>query len=311
MTFKLPSLPSARAAHHELADFAELVCWEQGEVSERQVIAYLGQIDDNEYNEGCDDDEDEAGEYLPEVMNEIERRSEACRGGYPFRLSSTGTVLFYKDELDESIESLVYRYLLLSTRLDMQKDKIHAGIDGTELLEHLSAHVLQQYLGSRSRSMVFGTAIASTFPKRISNLCQNVGEGINFRPLDQNATVTANDDKLDAVAWVPFTDCDPGKLVVFAQCKTGTNWQSMTTQLQPTDFIKRWMLNPYLVDPIRALFISEAINRARWGEFCTSAGLLFDRCRIVDYCEGFDMAEIKDWVTAAHAQVQMVSQTKN
>lgn len=307
MTFKLPNLPSPRANLNELADFAELVGWEQGQVSEREIVACLGRIDDNASNMGCDDDENRSIDWVAEVMNEIERRERACNGGYPFELGESGTVLTYLHERSGETESIVYRYLLLSTRLDMIRNKVMAGEDGTALLEHLSAHVLKNYLGARAKSFVFGTAESNTFENRVHNLCSNLREGVAFRPLDGDRNVTANDDKLDTVAWVPFFDASPGQLIVFGQCKTGTNWKDQTTQLQPTAFGKRWLTEQFIVDPLRAFCISEAVDRSRWKSIVTSAGILFDRCRIVDFCGGFAADDLLKWTNAAKGSFSILS----
>jgi hypothetical protein len=311
VTFKLPGLPSPRANLNELADFTELVGWEQGQVSEREIVAYLGRIDDNDLQPGCDDDEDCSSETLAEVMNEIERRERACRGGYPFELQKSGTVLKYLDGRSDETESIVYRYLLLSTRLDMIKNKELAGEDGTALLEHLSAHVLKNYLGERAKSFVFGTAESSTFEKRIRNLCESLREGVGFHPLDGDRSITEKDDKLDTVAWVPFVDASPGQLIVFGQCKTGTNWKDQTTQLQPSAFVKRWLAESFIVDPLRAFCVSEAVDRSRWKSIGTSTGILFDRCRIVDYCDGFATTDLLKWTNAARESFGILSTTPN
>ena len=94
-------------------------------------------------------------------------------------VQKSGTVLKYLSKHSDQTESIVYRYLLLSTRLDMIKNKVMAGEDGTELLEHLAAHVLQQYLGGRARSFVFGTADRHSFGHRIRHLCTSLQEGID------------------------------------------------------------------------------------------------------------------------------------
>lgn len=306
--FKLPGLPSPGAEPHELADFAELLAWVKGTTSAREIIAYLGRLDDNDHNIGCDDNDDENADELDEVMNEIERRKTACGDGYPFELESEGTVLRYV-VTDHNHRADVYRYLLLSTRLNMKSQRVHAGIDGTALLEEISARVLQCYLGStRARSIVFGiTAAPTAFEVKVNDLCQKIGEGGNFRNLD-DAKVQAKDDKLDAVAWVPFSDSKAGQIVVFGQCKTGSNWEGLDTQLQPTGFIKRWMSSPYLLDPIRALCISEAANRSRWSGVSVYSGLLLDRCRLVDFCESLDsnlLAKLHTWNAAAMTTVQV------
>lgn len=299
MPFKLPNLPSPRAQLHELADFAELTAWEYGKVSEREIIAFLGRAGDNEENQGVNDTEEETTDLLPEVMNEIDRRVEACRGGYPFELTLKGTVLEYDKRSEDKIESQVYRYLLLSTRLNMKDSKKHAGLDGTLLLEKLSAHVLKNYLGGRATSFVFGTAKSGNFKGKVDNLCRSLNEGVGFRNLDGNSKVTAVDDKLDAVAWTPFADKLPGQLIVVGQCKTGTSWKGFETQIQPENFAKKWFKEPFLVTPIRAFCLSEAIDRTKWKSIQIEAGILFDRCRLVDFCEGFISREMAAWTNAA------------
>ena len=155
----MPNPPSPNADIPELADFAELLCWTKGSTSAREIIAYLGRIGENESNEGCNDDEDKIIDQLDEVMNEIERRENACSSGYPFALKPEGTVLQCPVVEPEETQSVIYLYLLLSTRLNMKKEKNHAGIDGTNLLENLSAHALKTYLGQdKAQCFVFGTA---------------------------------------------------------------------------------------------------------------------------------------------------------
>lgn len=306
--FKLPDLPSPKAEPHELADFAELLAWSKGTASAREIVAYLGRLDDNDYNIGCEDNDDENADELEEVMNEVERRKTACGDGYPFELELNGTVLRYIS-IDGNHRSDVYRYLLLSTRLNMKNQRAHADIDGTGLLEEIAARVLQCYLGPiRARSLVFGTASKGKFEDKVNHLCQELGEGGFFQNLDA-VPAQANDDKLDAVAWIPFVDKKPGQLVVFGQCKTGSNWSGLITQLQPDAFLKRWTSSrTYLVSPLRALCVSEAADRSRWNGTVVYSGLFLDRCRMVDFCESLDpdlLSRVRAWNTAAYATVDI------
>lgn len=300
--FKLPALPSPRADIHELADFAELLAWQNESVSAREILAYLGRTSENEYNEGVDDEDDINADSLDEVMIEIDRRSRSCVGGYPFALDLKGTVLRH-DPKDASERAVVYRYLLLSTRLNMTDDKVQANIDGTGLLEEISATVLRCYLGyDRAQSVVFGTAIGGTFRAKVDALCSALGEGGCFEALDPGP-VKANDDRLDSVAWIPFSDMRAGKLIIFCQCKTGSNWKEHTTQLQPDAFIKRWMKHrTFLVVPARAFCVSEATCPTHWGGLASYAGLLFDRLRLVDFLDRIDpdlLDRIQKWNAAA------------
>jgi len=302
--FKLPALPSPRADVHELADFAELLAWQNDSVSAREILAYLGRTSDNEYNEGVDDEDDINADALDEVMIEIDRRSKSCVGGYPFALDLKGTVLRH-DRSDSSERAVVYRYLLLSTRLNMTTDKMQADIDGTGLLEEISAAVLRCYLGyNRAQSIVFGTAIGGTFRDKVDALCGVLGEGGCFEALDPGP-VHANDDRLDSVAWIPFSDMRAGKLIIFCQCKTGSSWKEHTTQLQADAFIKRWMKHrTFLVVPVRAFCVSEATCPTHWGGLVSYAGLLFDRLRLVDFLDRIEpdlLERIQTWNAAAAA----------
>lgn len=310
--FMLPSLPSAKAEHHELADFAELLAWQNGSASAREIIAYLGRLDDNQDNVGCDDDEDETTNELDGVMNELGRRAIACRQDYPFVLEHAGSVLRHIPDGAE-VRSHVYRYLLLATRLNMKLHSRHASLDGTHLLEELAAHVLRCYLGlERARSVVFGTSAKGGFAAKVNRLCQDLHEGGQFKNPD-TAHVDENDGGLDAVGWIPFSDQSRGQLIVFGQCKTGTTWQKHTKNLRPEDFTRLWMSDPPLFTPLRAFCIAEAANRGHWCKYSINVGLFFDRCRLVDFCEGLPspvLSKIQTWTAAALATVQLTKQIR-
>jgi hypothetical protein len=184
--FKLPNPPSPKATINELADFAEILCLKNRRISAREIVAYLGRLDDNENNIGCDDDDDDNAALVDEMMNEVERRLTACDGHYPFCLNRKGTVLRFSDEVWSFTDPgpIVYLYLLMCTRLKMTTNGVHADLDGTHILEHLSAHVLRNYLGwNRSKSFVFGTANQRSFHEKVNDLCERLGEGMGFRSL--------------------------------------------------------------------------------------------------------------------------------
>ena len=310
--FMLPSLPSVQAEHNELADFAELLAWQRGSVSAREIIAYLGRLDDNYDNNGCDDDEDEATNELDGVMNELGRRSVSCGRGYPYIFELAGSVLRHTANA-VSPHSDVYRYLLLATRLNMDLHRKHASLDGCMLIEELSAHVLKNYLGgTRARSHVFGTAVRGGFAQKVNRLCNELSEGGVFTNRDTDA-VDENDGGLDAVGWVPFSDQSRGQLIIFGQCKTDTTWQKHTKNLRPEDFTRLWMSDPPLFTPLRAFCIAEAANHGHWRKYSISAGLFFDRCRLVDFCQGLPvplLEKIKRWTDAAIATVHLETGTR-
>ena len=181
----------------------------------------------------------------------------------------------------------------------MLTNKLHRGIDGTKVLEKLAAHVIKCYLGSRAESIVFGTAKSGGFQEKVRFLCNSLNEGAGFRQLDRDSDINANDDKLDTVAWIPFSDKLSGQLIIFGQCKTGSSSDGLESQLQPVSFAKRWFIEPFLVDPLRAFFVSESMDHKFWKSFSVSAGIVFDRCRIVDFCDNFEIAETNLWTETA------------
>jgi len=302
MTFMFPHAPSSKAGVQELADFAELRAWDHGSVSAREIVRALNQLDDNDHNVGCEDDEVENTDKMIDVFHELDRRSKACCGGYPFTIE-------YRDVLNHSTiepehaKQVLYRYLLLSTRLNMLKQAKHAKLNGTELFEEYSALVLESYLGGdAAKSLVFGTAAGSNFGDKVIALSTMLREGGGYRSIDKSGS-TANDGKLDAVAWIPFADQREGQLIVFTQCKTGTSWRGHVTQCQPIAFAKKWLRRgSFIVDPVRAFCVAEALDASTWQSLGCDAGIVFDRCRLIEFSGGVKgelLDSIKTWTQAA------------
>ena len=307
--FKWLAPPSPRAHVHELADFAELTCWQDGVTSATALSNSLARLEENDYSDGVPE-EDEIDGRIEEAYEEMERRSEACGGGYPFEIGGQGlTILAIQDSGNP--RHVVYQYLLLATRLNMSNNRSHAGIDGTLLFEELSAEVARVYFGDRAQSIVFGTASSkANFAGKVNDLCFQLKEGGGFVDNSGSRRTRARDGKLDVVAWKPFTDELPGKLIGFGQCKTGTHYENELTQLRPDAFRDKWLRSPLVVLPIRMFFIAEALDFSydNWSLVSSDAGLLFDRCRIIDFCDGIDagvLAKVGKWTEAASDAVDL------
>ncbi len=298
--FKLPGTPSPMAHAHELADYAEWMCWRDNSTSVIGLLKDLGRIDENDYSGGVPEEE-ETSIVVEEAYREIERRKEGCRNGYPFDIGGRGYML-RADPASEKSRHVIYKYLLLATRLDMKADKNHAQIDGTHLLEELAAEVALSYFGSRASKYVFGTSSGPTsFSEKVNELCDQLKDGIHFDSRPQT-TRNQRDDKLDVVAWIPFTDNLPGQFIAFGQCKTGTTYQEAFPQLRPENFCKKWLYPQPVFTPIRMFFVAEALPRLNWEHAGIEAGLLFDRCRIVDYSSDLSedlMGKLTAWTAAA------------
>ena len=304
--FKLPHLPSPHANLNELTDFAELITWKHNTVSKQKLVNILARNDENEIGDGDEDNEDKIRNLIDDLLNEVDRRKKACGRGYPFQISNgIGTVISLNDKEESKYKQrvLAYKFMLLATRINMTSHKIHANLDGTSLFEPLSANALRNYLGRcKAKSFIFGTSATDRrFKSKVDQLCTKLGEGSGFHN-PGGGRVTSKDGKLDIVAWIPFTDERPGKLIVFGQCKTGSNWRDTLSQLQPSAFCQKYMNRSPLVIPQRAFFISEEPDTNKHHEDVIDGGLMFNRCRLVDcsdYLPEELCSQIMQWTDSA------------
>ena len=305
--FNWPGTPSPKAEDHELADFVELVTWRDGHMSAVELAKHLGRLDEADYTKGVPE-EDELAPVVEAVFEELERRSEACASGYPFHIGDSGQIARTKKYEGENSKHAIYRYLLLATRLNMNQNRLHSGIDGAQLFEEVSAESARCYLGGRSKSMVFGTAAyGGGFAAKVEDLCRRLGEGDGFVKRS-GGRLRPRDGKLDIVAWTPFSDLQSGKLIVFGQCKTGTHYKDRLTQLQPDAFCNKWFRSQPVVMPTRTFFVTEALPRSQWRDWAVDAGLLFDRCRIVDFSDAMSadvVTRLQAWTSGAAAALDL------
>ena len=294
--FKWPHTPSPGAPASELADYAELLCWQTARVSHTALHQDLVRMDVNDYANGVPV-EDEWAVNVDEALSEMQRRREVCGNGYPFVMDSKGGFARYVSNVEQE-KALIYKFLLLATRLDMSKpeSRQHADLDGTVLFEHVAAEITRIYLGPRTEKMIFGANMnASGFASRVEELCRRLGEGEGFR--DEYAhRHHIKDDKLDIVLWKSFSDCLPGQLIAFGQCKTGTSYQNTLSELHPEAFCGQWMLTQPAVTPLRLFLIADALSPLEFERSARQAGILFDRCRIIDFCDDLDQGVI-DWIS--------------
>jgi hypothetical protein len=113
---------------------------------------------------------------------------------------------------------------------------------------------------------------------------------------------------LDVIAWVAFTDALPGQLIIFTQCKTGTTWRNSLALLQPLKFCEKWFHAMPIADPMRAYCVAEAADRSRWNSDGIDSGILFDRCRLVDFSGGLNASihkSMRHWTDSAFKSVNV------
>ena len=283
--YKIPDIPSPKAGINEIADFVEIQCLKKESVSDREILSSLDRLSDHRYEDGVPED-DELDTIIEETFREIDRRGRLCGTRYPFEIGAYGHVVKTNAAVDE-IDREIYTFLLFATRNDMNSQRIKKAIDGSLLFEELAEHVGKQYFGERAESFLFGTASqGKNFSEKIKLLTKRLGEGSGLTTRTQTSLNINKDDGLDVVIWKSFADGYCGKLIGFGQCKTGTYWKNHLTIVRPDSFCKKWFKLSPAVDPVRFFFISESILRDKWYDHTTDCGILFDRCRIMDYLPG-------------------------
>ena len=293
-----------------LADFWEVkcICNPDFQVSLFDFKSFFDIAVDDNSTGGLDDVDDEIENYLSYALQEIEQRLRQIGSDYyPFSIQGNSVVY------NQATTSCYYEFLLFSSRLNMNVNRVQNGLNGPDLFEHFCAAAGKSYFGKGSESLVFGTAqklsnvssakCATIFEKKVNELISFLGEGKRFK--NRNGTsITKNDDKLDVVFVKPFNDSFDGNFIVFGQCKTGVNWRDHTKSLVPKDFTDAWFENSLAHEPKSAFFVADVILRD-FNPFTTIQGsLFFSRFRILEYFDSSQLEtttqdEIRQWVQGA------------
>ena len=302
--YKIPSLPSPQANIHDFTDFTEVECLKNNIFSRQDIISCLSRYNDD-FIEERKTNEEILESKIDDIFNEIETRIKIFNDKYPFEVDNTGYIIKVKHLNDKYY--YLYCYLLLCTRFNMNDQKNQNDIDGTFLFEKLSEQIASNYFGERSESFITGTSSTiSTFEQKINELTKLMKEGKGYKVEDEDQAKYQKDDNLDIVVWKSFYDEYPGKLIGFGQCKTGTNWNEKLTSLQPDKFCETWFKSTPIVTPIRLFFICDLVERQKWNRNTRKAGIFFDRCRILDYCENISeevIRDIKTWTDGAKSNL--------
>ncbi|NKC14578.1 MAG: hypothetical protein GKR94_21070 [Gammaproteobacteria bacterium] len=311
-------VPPAHWAHlSQIADFAELECLRSTgrDVSVTDVARVLARSGVAQDDTERPSDDDKVRPIVQEAFDDIALRARHCGADsrYPFSLSDSGAVIHLKSMTSD--ESILYQYLLLATRLNMQLQRIQAKEDGTKLFELLCGEVAKNFFSSRSQaasSLVFGTGriekprdneaeVKETeFARSVDELCAFMEEGNGFENHSRSTRITAKDGRLDVVVRKPFSDGRSGHFLGMGQCKTGTNWRNSVDSLQPENFVSKWVRTRPAFVPIRMFFVAERVG-SEWTDLAMDAGLFFDRCRIIenaDFVSSDLRKKIKSWVEA-------------
>lgn len=282
--FRIPDLPSPRDDAYVLADFVEIQALRFGHFSLRDLIASLNRLEEYDYSDEVPID-DSVDNLTEEVFNEIALRALRSGNKYPFKLERK-SVLSVDGDCNPNVADL-YIFLLLATRLNMKTESVRGEIDATKEFEFICAHIVENYFGPASQVLVFGTSkTGECFLNNLRCLCSSWGEYTAPSRYAKTGSSRIKDDGVDIIAWIPFADNAPGKLIAYGQCKTGTHYTESFERLQPDGFNKVWLDRQPAVDPVRFYFIAAGLPRGDfWYRSGVRSGVLFDRFRIMNYSD--------------------------
>ena len=320
--------PNFRA---EIADFAELECLRHGGegISANHVSRVIvrglpddreedlpapGDIDPDDEDESIFSDnawtgesrqrarDDRAFSHTWDSFNEARARKDHCGDGvfYPFELVMQGSMIRRRPAKTsrQKWQARLYLFLLLAT---VATDNKAAG-----LFEKLCRHVAGNYWGgdARVRALIFGKGRSGgTFKSAVANLSGELGEGGGFAESQDPQSRSMKDGGVDIVVFRRFSDQRAGQLIGFGQCKTGLlRGAKDRPPVSPDAFVKTWLKSGFAVDPVRLFFQAGRIaDDSEMRASCAKAGVLFDRCRIMEYAGNLDdglRREIVAWTRA-------------
>lgn len=304
--FKIPNvIPTRNASAEEWADYMEYVALKK---RNKSGISFLDQfrpskvISDETLIDGIDDENERFNNKLDDVASEIRRRQKLGNGRYPFELTNMDYGIRFISK--NNIHHLIYRYLLLATRHNMKKNRVHDKIDGALLFENLCGIVAENYFGQPVNVRVFGTSNREegSFRVRLQSILDEIREG---GKIHTHSGYKPKDDKIDIILWKRFSDMKSSQLIAYAQCKTGTSWQDDLALLNTASFNYRWCSSQMVLLPVKIFFCAQYFPQEIWQPKSYEAGLIFDRFRILEFLpRALSLqlrTEIFRWTTAAEA----------
>jgi len=316
--FRIPATPSWDCDQPiEIADFWEILALQATSHSAslanvRAAIAQHAEVDAE-----ADTEDDIAEENrLDFAIREIQERVAICGAAqYPFKLANESDRVLESKPHANNKGFWLYCFLLLATRMNMKERQILGGVNAPLLFEEICEVALRNLNGAKADVHRFGTSAGGqNFTQRLQEFFQKFDE----YPLrtDRDIPKNGGDDGLDLALWNKFswqseTRWRPearsprGKLIVLAQCKTGTSWDEADfNRLQPETFFDKWMKRQPRGQTNRA-FMSACRVEAQELEDYQQDCVFFDRCRIVDYAAEVVPDDVfnrvRTWTEAAYA----------
>ena len=264
-----------------LSDLIELVKDERWSIYGKDDIEYMKLLKDND-NIGSDASfkEDFREATARRVFDLLRYRQELFLDKYPF--------LFYKNRLslkeNLNINQKIYLFLLLSSKLeDFGTFKTFLTND----FEKISKFALKAYLPTNTEVFEIGKNSelrANITRNKIIELSKKIPIAIDIEAIVKNIHYrSSQEDGLDIIAWIPFNDIVPNKLIFLCQCACGKNWKNKMNDMNSYHSYLKF----YKIKPIDIMFTSYSLIDSddkffQDVKFKISGILMFERKRILE-----------------------------
>lgn len=309
--------PRSRAAVGEWTDFYEIeaLSADDRNSSVQEMLVAIKQsgalevADDDEQGEYDDSSDpgddglmDRGGEraeiFGDDVGREAEERLVACAAEpgvvYPFKVEAQ----YLEVAGSSKVLPQPYTFMLLLSVFGVNAGPRNSKPERT--FEAISAHAAYRFFGGPDPSVHlirfgFPRKNKSSFIKALDALCKELNEGIGA--VTGERAKQQKDGTVDIVVFRHFPDGRSGKMVAFGQCAAGKQWLSKLPEMQPANFVDKWVLGKVISRPLlRMFFLPWRLSAGEWDERAIDAGILFDRCRIATHCQDLDGATLKECV---------------
>ena len=306
--------PPRRGDISHIADFVEVQCLARDDlnVAVNDISYAMSDLLSDDVPSSLEEESRE--EDAPEVweaLDDVDMRKKHCgaRAFYPFRRGprgNEGQVAIARPKNDgQRWHALLYLFLLWLTRIGKHDAQAQAG---RGLFERLCCDVASNYwgciAGEKAPFIHFGAH--GSFRAKIEDLAKKLCEEGGIREKTLNSGRRPKDDGVDIVVYRPFADRRVGQLIGLGQCKSGHGYgRKELTELQPDDFFRIWFQYPVskpTSQSVRLFFLSDRIaNDEEMREKCNRGGIVFDRCRVMEYAGEVDhelKRKIAAWILA-------------
>lgn len=222
-------------------------------------------------------------EKTADIWEELDRRKEYCGEGYPFecgigRMTRRGKWIdFVPYAFQLSIACARHYSVWTDGPVRTDTEEVYP----ERVFGHAVVLALESYLDGRAirfdspRSLPVPGPYDEAVGFVAREICEDLGRVPSYRD-------DPKDEHLDVVAWVPFSDSRAGKLIVLAQCATGSRWMDKITELDVHAWAK---YVDWPRDPLKAFAIPFVVPEAdddsdMWRYVSVHAGILLDRLRL-------------------------------